>query len=217
MVYDLPYFRHSEYFLKNLVGNWEFSPIYIYESPEYVTVLSGADSNLNGDSVDRALVNPNGTAKGQGDGVNPVYSSNLAASCPAGSTTVNGVATCDASLIGYTLSSVHPNAQYVTAAKGVLPTAARNTLPGNPINNLDLTATKKLNITERLHLEFSLYAFNLLNHAQYVPGFSDVINTSATNTLPTSYQTAGASNFNKPGLVFGSNARTVQLSGKIVF
>jgi len=40
VVYDLPYFKHSNYVMKNLAGNWEFSPIYVYESPEYATVLS---------------------------------------------------------------------------------------------------------------------------------------------------------------------------------
>ena len=30
-------------------GNWEIAPTYTYESPEYVTVLSGVNSNLNGE------------------------------------------------------------------------------------------------------------------------------------------------------------------------
>ncbi len=33
VLYDLPYFKNSNWFLKNLVGNWEFAPIYTFESP----------------------------------------------------------------------------------------------------------------------------------------------------------------------------------------
>ena len=29
--------------MKNIVGNWQFSPIYTFQSPEYATVQSGTD------------------------------------------------------------------------------------------------------------------------------------------------------------------------------
>ncbi len=81
-VYDLPYFKHSNWLVKNIAGNWEASPIYTYESPAYATVLSGVNSNMNGDSsiIDRPIVNPNGV-KGTGSGVNGVYSTTLAGNC----------------------------------------------------------------------------------------------------------------------------------------
>ncbi len=63
VVYDVQAFKHSSSFVKkNLIGNWTVSPIYTYESPEYATVLSNANSNLNGDStaIDRSIINPNG-------------------------------------------------------------------------------------------------------------------------------------------------------------
>ena len=61
-VWDVPFFQHSEnWFKRNMLGNWLSTGTYIYESPEYVTVQSGLDSNLNGDSAgDRAIVNPAG-------------------------------------------------------------------------------------------------------------------------------------------------------------
>ncbi|MBV8830676.1 MAG: TonB-dependent receptor, partial [Acidobacteriaceae bacterium] len=57
MVYDAPWLKTSNnWFAKNLAGNWEFVPVYTYESPEYVDVQSGLDSNLNGDSAgDRTI------------------------------------------------------------------------------------------------------------------------------------------------------------------
>ncbi len=61
-LWDLPYFKHSDSFLmRNVVGNWTITPIYTYESPEYATVLSGVNSNLNGDSgtaIDRPSSTP---------------------------------------------------------------------------------------------------------------------------------------------------------------
>ena len=58
-VYDLPFFKNGNWFMKNIVGNWGFSPIYTYESPQWATVQSGLDANLNGDSAgDRTILNP---------------------------------------------------------------------------------------------------------------------------------------------------------------
>ncbi len=83
-VYDLQLYKHSSSFLlKNVVGNWTISPIYTYESPEYATVLSGFNSNLNGDStlIDRTIINPNGK-KGTASTVSPQFATNLAYLCP---------------------------------------------------------------------------------------------------------------------------------------
>src|SRR5579862_7450397 len=57
-VYDLPYFKQGNWFVRNIVGNWGFSPVYTYESPQWATVQSAVDANLNGDSAgDRAIFN----------------------------------------------------------------------------------------------------------------------------------------------------------------
>ena len=51
-LYNLPYFNKSaSWFMKNLVGNWEFAPIYTYQTGTLFTVQSGVDNNLNGDSA----------------------------------------------------------------------------------------------------------------------------------------------------------------------
>ena len=36
----LPWFKQSNWLMKNIVGNWTASPIYTYETPEFVTVQS---------------------------------------------------------------------------------------------------------------------------------------------------------------------------------
>ena len=219
-VYDVPFFKQSNYLLKNVVGNWTLAPVYTYESPEYTTALSGVNSNLNGDSstIDRPLANPGGN-KNQGDAVNPVYSSTLANLCAAGSSVVPNTTTpaCSANLIGYTLSTVHPNAYYVQAAAGTLPNVGRNTLPIRPIDNFDLTASKRINFTQRCSFEFQAQAFNVFNHAQFIPGSIDTVATTATNTLSTQFQTVSNNKFANAPAEFKANARTLQLSAKMSF
>jgi hypothetical protein len=208
VVYDLPYFKHSNFLMKNLAGNWLISPIYIYESPEYVTVLSGTDANLNGDSVDRTIINPNGV-KGTGSAVKPVYSTTLASSCGT------GVTQCATNLVGYV--ATNPNAYYIQAGAGTLPNAARNTLPLRPIDNIDLSAVKRINFTDRYVFEFQAQAFNVLNHPQYIPGSLDNVNFNDTHTDSTAIINASSAAFNKPQTLFNSNARTMQLAAKFIF
>ncbi|MEO8735907.1 MAG: carboxypeptidase regulatory-like domain-containing protein [Edaphobacter sp.] len=210
-VYDLPYFKHSNWLVKNIVGNWEASPIYTYESPEYATVLSGVNANLNGDSagIDRPIVNPNGV-KGTGSGVKGVYSATLAGNCDAPATT------CPGNLVGYV--AANPNAYYIQAGAGTLPNAARNTLPIRPIDNIDFALIKRINITERVAFEFQAQAFNVLNHAQYLPGSLNNVDTDLTaSALSTQFQTVSSPLFNHPEKLFKSNARGMQLAGKLSF
>jgi hypothetical protein len=212
VVYDLPYFKHSNYVMKNLAGNWEFSPIYVYESPEYATVLSGANSNLNGEggSIDRTIINPYGIP-GTSSSVQPIYSTTLASACGV------GVTQCNANLVGYAADV--PSAYYIAAGAGTLPNAARNTMPIRPIDNVDLSAVKRINFTDRYAFEFQAQAFNVLNHPQYLPGSLDNVNQNPTNTLSTNFQTVGEGNkfFGQPQYTFNSNGRSMQLSAKLIF
>jgi hypothetical protein len=213
-LWDLPFYKHSNSFLmRNVVSNWQIAPIYTYESPEYATVLSGVNSNLNGDTaqaIDRPIINPNGV-KGTGSGVNPVYDPALAANCGVGSPST---ATCNGNLVGYT--AVNPNAYYIEAGKGTLPNAQRNTLPIRPIDNFDLAAFKRITVFEHYSFQFGAQAFNVFNHAQYIPGTVDNVNATSY-TASYNFQTVSSSFFNHPEKEFTNNARTMQLSGKITF
>ena len=149
-IYDLPYFKDRNWFLKNLVGNWQIAPIYTYQTGTLYTVQSGLDSNLNRDSAgDRAIVNLDGNPA-LGSGTTPLLNS-------SGQTVAYQV--------------VNPNAMYIATPAGALANAGRNTEHLNPINDVDLTLTKRFNITERYRLELSARAFNVFNHPQYVGGF----------------------------------------------
>ena len=77
-VYDITPFRSGPWAMRNLVGNWNLAFTYTYECPEYATVVSNVDSNLNGDSVaDRTIINPAGNVN-VGSGVTGYNASGVA-------------------------------------------------------------------------------------------------------------------------------------------
>lgn len=213
--YDFKAFRGSNWLMRNLVGNWTFVPIYTYESPEYATVLNGSNAlglpSSDGAYLGRPIINPNGV-KGTVSAVTAVTNANLVPLC------YPGVLVCPADTIGYTANN--PNAYYIQAGAGTMPDAPRNTLAGRPTNNLDFAAFKRFTVHDHYSLEFGAQAFNVLNHAQYIPGSVDDV--SAIGYTGLSYQTilAGgkpSSNFGRSDLAFTNNPRTMQLSGKLIF
>jgi hypothetical protein len=213
IVYDEPFFKNGNAFMRNTVGGWEIAPIYTYQSGQWVTAQSGVDSNLNGDSAgDRTILNPSGV-KGTGTGVTPLCTSAVAV-CP---TNLTDALNNPVGVVGYLANS---NAQYVQAGYGALATVGRNTLQLKPINDIDLTALKRFTITERFKIEFRASATNVLNHAQYVGGFlNDVepIPTPGFITFQRNMLEPSNPSFNNPSSVFSSNPRVLQLALKIFF
>ena len=210
MIYDLPFFKKdSNWMKKNVLGNWEIAPIYTFQSPEYATVRSGIDSNRNGDSAgDRSIINYSGVA-GTSSLVNPLQNT---------SGVIVGYCTCASNIPGFTNNPTNPNAYYIQAGSGVFPTAPRNTLQLPRINNVDLTAIKRITVREGMNLEFQAQALNVFNHPQYVPGSLNQINSigytsgSVQNTLQT-----GTTSFGDFQSVFSSQERTMQLVLKFTF
>ncbi len=201
-IYDYKPFQNGNWFLKNAVGNWSVSGTYTYETPEYATVQSGVDSNLNNDSAgDRTVVNPAGDAN---------TGSNVRAYNAAGQV----VSTGNAGIVAYV--AVNPNARYVIAQSGAYANGGRNTFPLHPINNVDMSLSKRFSIGERLKMEFSGQFFNLFNHAQYTGGYvSDVssnVNLSSRNELIPSNNL-----FGRFDQFYSSNSRNVQLLARFRF
>ncbi len=216
IVYDEPYFKNSNAFLRNTLGGWEIAPIYTYQSGQWVTAQSGIDSNLNGDSAgDRTILNPNGVP-GTGSGVIPLCTSAVAV-CPATVTAANANTASRTGVVGYL--ATNPSAQYIEAGYGALADVGRNTLQLKPINDVDLTVLKRFVITERFKVEFRASATNVLNHAQYVGGYLNDVQPQ--NPAFTGFQKnmllPNNSSFNQPSQVFSSNPRVMQLALKIFF
>ncbi len=195
LIYDVPFFKNGNWLAKNVLGNWEIAPIYTYQSPQWMTVQSVRDVNGNGDTAgDRAIFNPGGVS---GTG-----------------TDVNALTNSAGDIVAY--AAIDPTAQYIRGGLYSRPNVGRNTLPSRPIDDIDLTILKRISFTERLRVEFSAQAFNVLNHPQFVPGtLNDV--TSIGFTTDRTFLNPGAANFNQVEGIFPSNARTLQLGLKIIF
>jgi Carboxypeptidase regulatory-like domain len=204
VIYDVPFLKHdTNWFKRNILGSWEIAPIYQYQTGTWVTVQSGVDANMNGDSAgDRTIVNPNGSVN-IGSGTTPLTNS-------SGAT------------VAYLVNN--PNARYIVAPKGTLANGGRNTMRVNPIDDVDLTVAKYFGIgkEDKYKLRFESRFFNIFNHPQYAAG-----NVSDVNSLPlagsfTATQVHNAliptnSLFGQWSQVFSSNPRTIQLSLKLTF
>lgn len=210
-VYDVPWYKHGNWFMKNMVGNWQFTPIYTYETGEWGDVQSGIDSNLNGDTAgDRAVFNPKG-ASGTGSGVTPLCNSSLPAGTTCGSTASRPF------LVGYLANN--GNAQFITAGLGAFPNAGRNNVQLPPIDNVDLSIIKRFAVTERVNFEFGANFQNLFNHPQFIAGLiNDVASFgNTTGAARSSYLNPADPNFLNASSVFSSNSRTLGLVAKIKF
>jgi hypothetical protein len=197
VAYDVPWFAHdSNWLKKNILGNYEFVPVYTWESGQWGTVQSALDSNLNGDAAgDRAIYNPSGQSN-VGSDVSPLTNS-----------------------AGYTVAYLanNPNARYIIAGYGAYATTSRGNLQTPPTNNFDITAAKHLKFGERYQFDFLAQAFNLLNHPQFITGLINDIRSNGVTGPSRDNFIPNNSTFDQPKLNFPSNARTMQLAMKFSF
>jgi hypothetical protein len=210
-VYDAPWFKNSNWFKKNVMGNLQISPIYTYETGEWGDVQSTIDSNLNGDSAgDRAIFNPKGTP-GVGSGVTPLCTSALPAGVTCGKKGSNNF------LVGYL--AANSNAQYITAGRGAFANAGRNTLKLPPIDNVDLSITKRFSLQERMTFEFGAIMQNLFNHPQFVAGSINDVGSfgNTTDAARNGFLNPASSSFLNAKANFTSNSRAIGLFTKIKF
>lgn len=222
LVYDVPYFKNSNWFMKNLVGNWTIAPIYTYQSGQWGTAQNAVDTNLNGDSAgDRPIFNGHGTP-GTGSGVSPLCTSALPAFATCGENDYDGVNppgpgnfNSQPYMVAYVAKN--GNAQYIVAAAGAKSTVGRSTLQLNSINDIDMTVSKRLNITERVAVQFQAQSFNLFNHPQFVGGYLNDVGSIGFTGAERNMLIPTNPSFNKPQDVFSSNPRTLQLGLKVSF
>jgi len=203
-LYNLPLFKNSSsWLMRNVAGNWEFAPVYTFESPEFATVQAARDANGNGDTWgDRAILNTSG--KG------------------LTGTDVTALTNTAGGTVAYLAND--PTARYIRTGIGALSNLGRNTLPTEHINNWDFGLYKSVSFTERLKFQMGAQMLNAFNHPQFTPGYvnrADGANTALTAITTSSavrqYLTPGSSTFNDARAVFSSNPRTMQLSAKFIF
>jgi hypothetical protein len=94
----------------------------------------------------------------------------------------------------------------------------RNNLALPHINNWDLTAIKRFSIREGMNIEFQAQAFNVFNHAQFVPGSLNQINSLGfTGSGTAAFVRANNSQFANAPNAFSNQPRTMQLALKFTF
>ena len=199
-IYELPFFRnHSNGFVRAMFGGLSFSGTFTAESGQKATVLSGIDSNRNGDAAgDRTIRNPAGV-RGTGS-------------------SVTAQRRTDGEIVGYLADN--PNAEYIRAGDGAVSNSARNTLQLPGINNLDFSVFKNFRIGETKRFQIRADFFNAFNHPQYIPGSPNDVQPVATTGVGQVNTVAPANlgtTFNRPDRVFSSNSRTIQLGARFNF
>jgi hypothetical protein len=202
-VYQLPFMRGQKGILGHVVGGWQVTGVYTYESGAPLNILAGVDEDgLDGSANDRPEYNPAGTP-----GVRAVASS----TSPTGYVNPdNGNAPISAA-----------SAQYIAlpACVATLPCAGGNlgrfTARTPPQDNLDTSLSKLINVTERIHLDFRAEFFNVLNHRQYGIVGSSPFDTGTT-TIGANVNSTLAGRFLNPGYADGG-ARNMRFQLKFIF
>jgi hypothetical protein len=211
-VYEIPGFHGGNGFLHAFTNGWQWSGAYLAQSGQPVTILSGTDSNANGDSAgDRAILNPSGTGN-TGTGVNQVCvdpttgATSIAAACPGGGSTVAGYVAVD------------PTARYVQAGRGARSTLGRNSFRSPGVNVWDMSIGKTTTITERFKVQFRADAIDVFNHRNFSIAQPSVFEPVVNNALSTTYTnvTAHGSGFLDAGQ-FSGGSRNLQLVLKLIF
>ncbi|MCW5978709.1 MAG: carboxypeptidase regulatory-like domain-containing protein [Bryobacteraceae bacterium] len=195
-VWETPWMKTSaNRWTRNVAGNWLLSGSYIVESPQYATVQSGTDSNLNADPwADRVIVNPGGVDR-TGSGVSPLRNS-------AGQ------------IVGYLANDA--KARYIRAEVGAYANGGRQTLPLRGINSWNLAVIKKIPLAESKALELRAQFYNAFNHPQYVPGYLDNVASRAARQTR-NHLIPGNPWFNDPTRVYSSNPRYIQLAARFTY
>jgi hypothetical protein len=72
-----------------------------------------------------------------------------------------------------------------------LATGGRNTLPFDPINNIDFALSKRVNIAEHKAVHLGIQAFNLFSHPQFTGGYLSDVAASDTHSSRAARTSAG--------------------------
>jgi hypothetical protein len=226
--WDLPFASMWVSGPKRLTSGWSLYPIFSWRTGFPLSVFSAVDSsggftnpgvtgagdlvlaraNLTGQPLTtfnpRTVQNLTGDLSGTNSGnfyFNPaVFTTEQ---CPINSTTTPGQPnTCIPS------ATLFPSTSEVIANPALLTygTASRGLFRGPGRTNLDMSLVKATAITERLHLEIRVDAFNLLNHAEFADPITNIASPQFGQIIAT-----GSPSTNQP------LARILQLAAKFTF
>jgi len=211
-LYDLPGLQSNYRALRAVTNGWQWTGSYLFQSGQPVTIISGVDSNGNGDAAgDRSILNPSGV-----EGVGTV--SNAVCRDPASGTTrtrVNCLAAEDT--VGYV--ALNPNARYVQARPGSLTNLARNTFNSPYFNIWNMGILKTNHLSERLAMQFRVQAFDVFNHRNFTLGNLSVLQVTANalNQGYTNLQATRSGNSFLNSSIFNGGSRVVEFGLKLTY
>jgi hypothetical protein len=182
--------------VRDILANMTLAGTFNYQSPARIPLTSGMDASLGGGFAPSGVfTNPNGAA-GAGSGVSPLRNSG-------------------GQVVGYLANN--PNAQFVQAGVGSFPTGGEAVFPNmRPINNINVAVYKKFGVRDRFNFEIHGQAYNILNHAQYVPGSINSIGFGAQGSN-WNFLVPSARTFGDPTQAFSSNPRSLQVGLRVTF
>lgn len=175
--------------VREALANMTVAGTFVYQSPARIPITSGINSGLAaGANASGVFVNPNGLA-GTASSVTPLTNA-------SGQT------------VAYLANN--PNAQFIQAGAGTFPTGGTAYYPDmRPINNFDAAAFKRFAVRDRFSVEVHGEAFNVLNHAQYVPG--NLTTLGVGNLQSFNFLVPGSRAFGDASQAFSSHPRTLQV------
>ncbi len=203
-VYDVgSALTNSRSIVRNIFANFVFSGGYIYEWPARLPTLA-LSGEPTGIGVAPTFFNQSGT----GSGISPVTPLTNSAG-----ETVAYVAT-------------DPSARFFSGAPGVFG-GVRNAVELSPINNLNVSASKRFSYRDRAAFEIRADAYNVANHPQYTYAPITGLNSSSFGLVPSflsgqspvvpSLTIPGSPNFGDPSQFFSSNPRVLQLALRVTW
>ncbi len=214
--YAFPKFSVLPGWANHGLEGWQINGMFLAESGQPITPLSGMDVNNNLDSSsDRVAVNPSGDAS-LGTTTNYVVRDSL------GNTSIVSTAPSDQnSIVGYV--AVNPNAKWVATQLGGQTSSARNVLTLPRTNCLNFSLFKKFSVSEKASLQFRVELLNALDHPQYSmswdpqgSGSSVLQRQTFLTNLYNSYATASSANF-LSNSTLTSSGRMLQVGIRLYF
>ncbi len=211
--YQVPNVKSESHLVKTLVNGFQLGSVFLAQTGQPVTLQSGSDINVNGDSAgDRLMFNRFGTNPISGSGINRVCApagggtTVIAAACPAGDNTVGYLA-------------LDSTARYVVAGKGVVTNVGRNSLTTPGFGVLNMSVAKNFRFTEGRYLQAKVDVFNILNHANYALSNGNVFSNAGVTTATTTqgFVLPTDPNFLHPSAFFSGGIRSMTLGLKLVF
>ena len=220
--YELPRSKSDNRFLTYLLNGWQYNGTYLAQSGQPITIQSGTDSNVNGDSAgDRAVLNPHGTSN-TGSGVDWVVRDPITGATSVTDLCVvhpdnNTCPTVSANTVGYV--AVDSGARYILAEQGALVTVGRDSFRSPGVSLFNMSMFKNTKLTERLNLQFRVETLNTFNHRNFTLAQPSVFENgggTVNNALSSSYANVTAGDFLN-AKQFSGGARTLLLGFKLEF